>query len=565
MSIQGVVKTVLLSAVCAVPFLAGGSAHAAVDTCTWTGGGVNEDFSNSANWTGCDNGNVPESGDSLILPAAVDANTVNGNNRVLNNDLVSASFAGISVTGSYITGDYDNYVITGNAFSMSGDIDGNATTVGYPVIEIDVDMTVTSPATLYAVISTGSLAIGSNAVTLDSVSFDGGLGGSGTVSIGSPGGGQSGGGCPYGTADPAGPFGGDSSAFTGAVILIDDGSLGVTSRSTDLARHASSITLSQFSSLYFTLDNGQDMTFATPLTLNSGSIYAHQLPATADCDKPSLKTLTITSSVTATAGVELSAYGSNVTLNGSITGSEYLNVLDGQSADETFTIGSVAVKSALRTTFYTVADNGGNIYATTNQVHVVGSGSVLGATMIDGGVLKGTGTVGLLSMSSGTVAPGLSPGCLTSGSLTYTGGSLEIELEGATVCTQYDQQIVNGTVDLGTATTLNILKGSAYSPALNSVYTIISNDASDPVTGTFAGLTQGATVVLSGYSYRISYTGGDGNDVTLTVVAVPAAAPVAAPSTGFSRLTLSTILPIFTIIAGVTLFTGKRILALRKI
>src|SRR5262249_34827358 len=44
----------------------------------------------------------------------------------------------------------------------------------------------------------------------------------------------------------------------------------------------------------------------------------------------------------------------------------------------------------------------------------------------------------------------------------------------------------------------------------------------DAVVGTFAGLAQGATVLIGGRPFTISYTGGDGNDVVLTV---PGAAP----------------------------------------
>ena len=43
-----------------------------------------------------------------------------------------------------------------------------------------------------------------------------------------------------------------------------------------------------------------------------------------------------------------------------------------------------------------------------------------------------------------------------------------------------------------------------------------SNDGSDAVSGTFAGLAQGATTDIGGNAFTISYVGGDGNDVVLT-------------------------------------------------
>ena len=50
-------------------------------------------------------------------------------------------------------------------------------------------------------------------------------------------------------------------------------------------------------------------------------------------------------------------------------------------------------------------------------------------------------------------------------------------------------------------------------PATGTTFTILTN-----ATGTFAGLAEGAVVTADGRRYRISYAGGDGNDVVLTVV-----------------------------------------------
>ena len=575
MSIRGVVKTVLLSAICAVPFLAGSSARAAVDICTWTGGGVNEDFSNSANWTGCDNGNVPENGDGLIFPTSVDVNTVSGNNRVLNNDLVSAVFGAITVSGSYAASDYDAYAIAGNAFSLSGDVEGvdlGQVDPEYFRMQMRTNVTLTQAVSINSVLfnntSLLTLSSGITPTSLYNVLLRSGMSGSSPVVISGPDSGLASGGptCLVATL-PASQYSGNFSGFSGALTIYNYGELTVANDANGLAQRASSIAVGTNAVLFIPLGSGVDLSLATPITFSAGAeVVIEQDSVFPDCEPAAtIKTVTFSGAINASGAVTFYLSRASVVMSGVVTNPNNISVAEGQTTDESLTVGSTVKKSPLLVTTYTSADNGLAANSGVNQLDIVNEGTVLGAVSVSGGTLKGKGTVGVLTMSSGAVAPGLSPGCLTSGNLTYTGGSLEIELEGATVCTQYDQQIVNGTVGLGTATTLNILKGSAYSPALNSVYTIISNDASDAVTGTFVGLAQGATVVLGGYSYRISYTGGDGNDVTLTVVAVPAAAPVAAPSTGFSRLTLSTVLPIFTIIAGVTLFTGKRILARRKI
>ena len=89
-------------------------------------------------------------------------------------------------------------------------------------------------------------------------------------------------------------------------------------------------------------------------------------------------------------------------------------------------------------------------------------------------------------------------------------------LNGTTAGTGYDQLSVIGTVNLATAT-LNV--NLAFTPELGGAFTLIQNDGTDAVVGTFAGLPQGATLLLGGMTFQISYVGGTGNDVVLTRIA----------------------------------------------
>ncbi|MGH8103834.1 MAG: choice-of-anchor Q domain-containing protein, partial [bacterium] len=63
------------------------------------------------------------------------------------------------------------------------------------------------------------------------------------------------------------------------------------------------------------------------------------------------------------------------------------------------------------------------------------------------------------------------------------------------------------------AGTLNVILG--FTPATNDTFTIILNDGADAVVGTFAGLPEGATFTVGTEAFRITYAGGDGNDVVL--------------------------------------------------
>ena len=104
------------------------------------------------------------------------------------------------------------------------------------------------------------------------------------------------------------------------------------------------------------------------------------------------------------------------------------------------------------------------------------------------------------------------------------GDTLLVDLAGVTAGTGYDQWVINetgtapdGTVTLGGATlTLNL----TYAPTAGTTYTIIDNDDTDAVVGTFGNVpTNGGTITATYnstiFTFRVFYTGGDGNDVVL--------------------------------------------------
>jgi hypothetical protein len=93
-----------------------------------------------------------------------------------------------------------------------------------------------------------------------------------------------------------------------------------------------------------------------------------------------------------------------------------------------------------------------------------------------------------------------------------------VNLKGTTVGAQYDQLNVSGTVNLNGAT-LNVAVGSSFTPAAGDTFVIVNNDLADPIVGTFAGLPEGSSVAANAFQFKISYVGGDGNDVVLTAVA----------------------------------------------
>jgi autotransporter-associated beta strand protein len=79
-----------------------------------------------------------------------------------------------------------------------------------------------------------------------------------------------------------------------------------------------------------------------------------------------------------------------------------------------------------------------------------------------------------------------------------------------------DMVIANG-VTINGATLA--LKGKTQGHMkLGLVLNVINNTSANPISGTFSNLTEGAIVTINGNNLQASYTGGDGNDLTLTVV-----------------------------------------------
>ncbi len=69
-----------------------------------------------------------------------------------------------------------------------------------------------------------------------------------------------------------------------------------------------------------------------------------------------------------------------------------------------------------------------------------------------------------------------------------------------------------------TESTLALHLPVGFNPPVGTVFTLIHNDPGGDVFGTFNNLPEGATFIQDGIDFQISYVGGTGRDVTLTVV-----------------------------------------------
>ncbi len=149
---------------------------------------------------------------------------------------------------------------------------------------------------------------------------------------------------------------------------------------------------------------------------------------------------------------------------------------------------------------------------------VNGSHTGGGAYTVTGGTLGGTGSItGALAVEAGgTVAPGApgaSAGRLTVGA-TILRGTLALDIGGTLPGAGYDQLAVSGTISIdGASLDVKLLNG--YVPPDDVPFVVLANDGVEPIDGTFGGVPEGGVVRVEDILLRITYRGGDGNDVAL--------------------------------------------------
>ena len=154
------------------------------------------------------------------------------------------------------------------------------------------------------------------------------------------------------------------------------------------------------------------------------------------------------------------------------------------------------------------------------------SGTGIGAVQDDSGILGGTGTIaGAVIIGSGSgsgaiLSPGASAGNIGAfnieGALAYNSdGTCEVEVDSTS--TSADEILADGvTISSGAQFSLADLGSSTLNPGTSFI--LISNTAATPIVGTFSNLADGALVIIGNNTFQADYEGGDGNDLTLTVV-----------------------------------------------
>jgi len=151
-------------------------------------------------------------------------------------------------------------------------------------------------------------------------------------------------------------------------------------------------------------------------------------------------------------------------------------------------------------------------------------GVVSTMTVFNGATLSGTGSLTAFSCAGDFEPGGSGAGALTllgAGTAQFTAGSrFFANLNGLSPGVDYDQFKAT-TPPILSGATLLVLRSASFPFALGQQFVIITNTGTSAQLTAFANLPQDALLTNNGVVFQISYTGGTGNDVELTVVATP--------------------------------------------
>ncbi len=157
--------------------------------------------------------------------------------------------------------------------------------------------------------------------------------------------------------------------------------------------------------------------------------------------------------------------------------------------------------------------------------NTTGSATGTGPVQVNAGILGGKGiiaaavTVGTGSGAGAALQPSVGVSQTVTlaiqSALTFKGdGTYTYKL--STQKAKGDQLVANGvTIESGAQFNFTALANKRL--VAGTVFTALSNTAATPISGTFANLADGSTLTAGPNNLQVSYSGGDGNDLTLTV------------------------------------------------
>jgi hypothetical protein len=354
---------------------------AAVDTCTWTGGGADNNFNTSGNWSGCTGPDTPESGDSIVL----DMSTLTTQSEVLTNDIVGLSLSGVHLTGT--PSSYYHFRIIGNPMTLAGDITGNQTS-GELVFALDVvlgaNIEISAPenavsfgysdiADLDLDLQTYDLLFSSPSVGCGGLSLASSLAGSGDITTA--------------TGTDGLLLDSSSGTFTGSIV---SNGAGVSVNYGALSSNSTTITINGSGNL--TLVAAQNRTFPFNIVMNStgnaslGASFISPFGCVGAGD-PDKATLTVSGNLTLQRDTIFNGTNDLVITGTYTTNSHALTTKTGSVGSITTSAGTIEPTAV--TTTVNAGDNSTAFVSVGNKVTLILNGERGNVSVGNGGILKG--------------------------------------------------------------------------------------------------------------------------------------------------------------------------------
>jgi fibronectin-binding autotransporter adhesin len=510
-------------------------------TCTWSGNGVNGLFSNPANWNGCNGAPLAIDDDTLVF-----SSLLLSQNTTLTNDIPNLKVYNLLFNGTNTS--HYNYTIvpsSNESINLNHGITVNGTNA--PTIDTDVSLSANQTfqggggilfgdANKSPVLNLGTynLGIGSGSDSTYFRNNGGSINGSGAVTI------NNGAYFILGSNSASG-WTSNITVNNGAYLTTIQNGLGSVANVS--VQSGGQLSLCGFNGTNFSNNLNIAGTDALSSVISCGGGGAGGGVLLYDAKA----SVNLTGSLVLSANTTVSTVGT-ITVSGSLSGAYTLGLDSGgvgkliiSSSNNSSLTANGSYSSPLQVITIASGDNqpATQVLVGGNQEYIIDG--VRGYTEVfNGGLLKGNGTVtGLQVDQGGTVSPGHSPGCITVNGSLHEGGAYQAEIGGTTACSGYDQLIVTSgnsvfLNDGGTPAVQGILQLSTvdgFIPSNGQTFEIINNQGSNPVNSTFSGYPEGTVITAGNYQFKISYKGGDGNDVVLSYVG-KVAAP-GAPNTGF--------------------------------
>ena len=266
-------------------------------------------------------------------------------------------------------------------------------------------------------------------------------------------------------------------------------------------------------------------TFTGATTISAGELALSGGAALADgsavtVTSGALMTLASAETIASLAGAGTVALGSNTLTSSGNASTTFSGAINGSGGLTKQGSGALTLSGS----------NGYTGATTLNAGTLWINGSVSSAVQAaSGSTLGGSGTItGNVLVNSGAT---LAPGANAVGTLTIQGdlalsGTLNAELAGTTPGTQYDQVVVNGTVDLGGVGSVTLSSSGGF--AGSGTFALIVNDGADAFINP-GNTAEGGSLSFGARTFRLTYAGDStgpaisgGNDLLVVGNAAPA-------------------------------------------